>query len=475
MYRSGPRSSPVRLALEPLDARVLPSFLRPVNYLVNGGPRESVIADFNGDGRPDVAVVQTYADTIDVFFGDGTGKLVPAKSYATGGGTAPFGLVAVDLNRDGRPDLVTANHKSNNPGTVSVLLNKGDGTFGPATFFAAGPHPTKITVVDFNGDGRPDVAVTNQATSSGQATVSVLLGNGDGSLQPPVSYAAGLYPNSVQAGDLNGDGRPDLTVDNGVVNTVSVLLNKGDGTFSPAGSYAVSHSPWGHSLGDVNGDGRLDLVVANGADTVSVLLGNGDGTFRPPVDFTTGGVVPLFPVIGDFNHDHRPDIAVAHAYAGNGMVSVEPVSVLLGNGDGTFQPSQDFPVAPALGLAVGDLNSDRFPDLVVIDNISAPGNIHVLLNDGNWTAPMPPPGGGPSAAPPDGLPADGGRCAIASPAQAQVTEDDAAVQRKPTSAVVASLPRPVDNTPLAPEALDLLQEPFAQWTRAQPPSGWATR
>src|SRR5881628_2469498 len=150
-----------------------------------------------------------------------------------------------------------------------------------------GTNPRSVAVGDFNGDGRLDLAVTNASSYDVPGTVSVLLGNGDGTFQSALSFAAGSDARSVAVGDFNGDGRPDLAVANaGYPGTVSVLLGNGDGTFQPAQSFAAGSNAVSVAVGDVNGDGRPDLVVADlglntGYSTVLVLLGNGDGTFQP--------------------------------------------------------------------------------------------------------------------------------------------------------------------------------------------------
>src|SRR2546422_886081 len=154
--------------------------------------------------------------------------------------------------------------------------------------FPVGTHPQSVAVGDFNGDGRPDLAVAN----FGSNTVSVLLGIGDGSFQPARTFAAGTSPLSVAVGDFNGDGRPDLAVANFGSNTVSVLLGIGDGTFQPALTFAAGTQPVFVAVGDLNGDGRPDLAVANtGSDNVSVLLGIGDGTFQPALTLDRKSVV----------------------------------------------------------------------------------------------------------------------------------------------------------------------------------------
>src|SRR5437867_3084843 len=212
-----------------------------------------------------------------------------------------------DVNGDGRPDLAVANVNS---GDVSVLLGNGDGTFQPALTFAAGYAPYSVAVGDFNGDGRPDLS-----TIAGTG-VSVLLGNGDGTFQPALTFAAGNSPFSLAVGDFNGDGRPDLAAANLVDNFVSVLVVIGEGNFREARTFGAGLGPYSVAVSDVDGDGRRDLAFANVGSydvqgTVSVLLGNGDGTFQPAVGFD----VRTFPesvAVADVNGDGRPDLAVAN-------------------------------------------------------------------------------------------------------------------------------------------------------------------
>src|SRR5438309_1429738 len=200
-------------------------------------------------------------------------------------------------------------------------------SFAARRAFEAGDIPQSVAVGDFNGDGKPDLAVANGSSPGG--SVSLLLGRGDGTFQTAVSYAAGAAPHSVAVGDFNGDGRVDLAVANAGGGNVSVLLGRGDGTFQPAANYDVGASPYSVAVGDFNGDGMADLAVANtGAGTISVLLGRGDGTFRTAVNYGVGAS-PRSVAVGDFNGDGKVDLAVANAGGGN-------VSVLLGNGDGTL-------------------------------------------------------------------------------------------------------------------------------------------
>jgi hypothetical protein len=202
----------------------------------------------------------------------------------------------------------------------------------PQSEYATGNTPAAVAVGDFNGDGNVDMAIVNQA----QNTVSVLLGNGDGTFAAHVDYATGNMPVAVAAGDFNGDGKLDLAVVNKLGNSVSILLGNGDGTFKPHADSAAGSTPVAVAAGDFNGDGKLDLAVVNNTSpgAVSVLLGNGDGTFKlgtnspVPPSYATGNA-PVAVAVGDFNRDGIPDLAVAN-HADN------TVSVLLGNGDGTF-------------------------------------------------------------------------------------------------------------------------------------------
>ncbi|MGB0047456.1 MAG: FG-GAP-like repeat-containing protein, partial [Terriglobales bacterium] len=229
---------------------------------------------------------------------------------------------------------------------------------------------------------------------------SVMLGNGDGTFQPPVNYDSPGYPWSAAVADVNDDGIPDLVVANYCQapscltdGSAGVFLGNGDGTFQPVVTYD-SGSPRSTSVAvaDLRGDGILDLVAASGyrSTVVSVLLGNGDGTFQAPVDYDLGGTINQEVVIGDLNGDGIPDLAVVDvcknfkkgACIGNGQVRV-----LLGNGDGTFQ----VPVTYSSGgyggwaIAIGDVNGDGRSDLVVANNSQSPSNpvpsVAVLLNE----------------------------------------------------------------------------------------------
>ena len=282
-----------------------------------------------------------------------------------------------DFNGDGAPDLAFTNEVDN---TVSVVLGNGGGGFTPApgSPFGVGATPRSIAVGDFNGDGAPDLAVANVNHS----TVSVLLGNGAGGFTPaagsPVNV--GVNPAFVAVGYFNGDGAADLAVANASDNTVSVLLGNGSGGFTPAPGSPVGGvvEPFSIAVSDFNGDGVPDLAVANNGDSsVSVLLGNGSGGFTPAVGSPFAvGYVPRSVVVGDFNGDGVADLAVANYGDDN-------LSVLLGNGSGGFTPAvgSPFPVGHwPRSVAVGDFNADGVADLAVAN--LGDSNVSVLLGNG---------------------------------------------------------------------------------------------
>ena len=292
----------------------------------------------------------------------------PLQTFAVG--NHPFAVAVADVNGDGKPDLVAANFYD---GTVSVLLGNGDGTFQAQKTFDAGGHPVALAVADLNGDGIPDLTVTNNASNS----VSVLLGNGDGTFQPPKTYAAGESPVGVAVADLNGDGKPDIitaTLEDPFFGNVSVLLGNGNGTFQPQRKFVVGFTPDSVAVADLNGDGKPDILTANYDSIVSVLLGNGDGTFQPQRTFAVGSV-SVSVAVADVNGDGKPDILTAN----HGSNSV---SVLLGNGDGTFQPQKTFSVGPG-AVAVADVNGDGIPDILTANYGSNPAS--VLLGNGDGT------------------------------------------------------------------------------------------
>jgi hypothetical protein len=214
--------------------------------------------------------------------------------------------------------------------------------------------------------------------NAGDNTVSVLLGNGDGSFQAARAFGVGISPLSVAVGDFNGDGAADLVVADGyfLSDSVYVLLGNGNGSFQAPRNYTVGIGPVSVTVGDFLGNGALDLAVANaGSDSVSVLLGNGDGSFQAASNFSAGSF-PASVAVGDFNGDGIPDLVTANFRS-------QDVSVLLGNGDGSYQASQNFRVANvSVSVAGGGFNGDGWPDVVVAN--AGSNKVSILLNDCTW-------------------------------------------------------------------------------------------
>ncbi len=270
------------------------------------------MGDLNDDGREDLAVLQPSVDTVSVLLGAGDGTFQPASPV--GVGRYPEALAIGDLNADAHRDLVVI-HATAAGGTIfqpsdaAILLGRGDGTFQEVQRPSVGRLPSACTLGDFTGDGVLDLVVANFL----DGTLSLLPGRGDGTLAPlqvvplPPSPLSAISPRAIAAGDLNQDGRLDLAVANFGNNTVSVLLGAGDGTFQFAPTVVIGPGPR-HNLGlsgvlitDLNHDGRFDVAVAHsGDDSVSVLVGQGPGTFQRPRRFGAGRV-PVGLATGEFN------------------------------------------------------------------------------------------------------------------------------------------------------------------------------
>lgn len=312
----------------------------------------------------DLAVTNKSNNTVAVLLGKGDGTFQTAVTYSVGNGPFPVWLVAADFNNDGKPDLAVVNALvGTSGGTLAVLLNHGDGTFGPATLITTGISPTSIAAGDFNHDGNQDVWI------GGNQAGAVLLGNGDGTFQVPTVYQTdpnGGAAIGVAVGDFDGDGFADIAAANFGSDTIGVLLNNGGGIFRDLATYPAGSGPDGLAVADVNHDGKLDVVVADlSSNSASVLLGNGDGTFQAPSS-VTAGAGPSGVLVADLDGTGHLDVAIPDL-KGDG------VTVILGNGDGTFGKYYDFPSSstnaqPGASFVVaGDFNGDRRLDLAVVN------------------------------------------------------------------------------------------------------------
>jgi hypothetical protein len=346
----------------------------------------------------------------------------PTVSYETGG-QVPYSVVIADVNSDGKPDLIVANSNCgqgcSGDGSIGVLLGNGNGTFQFArSYSSGGRQPFSVAVADVNGDGNPDVLVGEFCASfcPVDGLVAVLLGNGDGAFQAPLLYfAGGAAPDSIGVADLNGDGKPDLVVAEscatvscldsrlvGSVSLVGVLLGNGDGTFQTAQIYASgATNPEQLTVADVNGDGKLDVIFANacmdalciphpGLGVISVLLGNGDGSFQQPKTYASGGFNAWTVGVGDINRDGKPDVVVANNCFFSDITCGNSTSVLLGKGDGTFDTAHTYNSAgfAATGIAVADVDGDGNPDLIVSNEFpfqNGKSTVSVLLGKGDGT------------------------------------------------------------------------------------------
>jgi FG-GAP-like repeat/Abnormal spindle-like microcephaly-assoc'd, ASPM-SPD-2-Hydin len=352
------------------------------NYLFNEAgfttgtsPEALASADFNGDGQPDLAVVDHGAATVSVLLGLSNGTFAPKVDYAVG--DDPDSVVAADFNNDGKMDLAVVSSSGN---SVSLLIGVGNGTFTVSGTLATGNNPDSIAAGDFNGDGNIDLAVSNFNDS----TVSIFLGNGDGTFGAGTTYSTGAStsPESVAVGDFNKDGKLDLATADGAANSVSILLGNGDGTFQASVEYSCGLKPLQVIVDDFNNDGDPDLAVVDGGEPdVVVMLGNGKGTYQSQEHIATVKV-PQKLVSGDFNGDGDEDIAYTST-AGNFVV------VLVGTGTGTFNVAPNIGQMYATGISGGspdaiianDFNGDGRQDLAIVN--PADNDVTIMLGNGD--------------------------------------------------------------------------------------------
>jgi hypothetical protein len=335
------------------------------SYLIGPDAASAAPGDFNGDGNADLVVTNGNGAALLLGNGDGTFRAPTTIALPFAGSQ----LVVGDFNGDGKADLAV--------GGVVVLLGKGDGTFGAPVVYDTTRNATCVSLADFNGDGKADLFV------GGGDSAALLLGKGDGTFQSAITYGFLGDPCFFAVGDFNRDGKTDIAVGilgdfengNGLEDGPSYLevwLNSGSTSKPFQGKpTAYNFANLGALVvaGDFNGDGKTDLALTN-TTGVSVMLGNGDGTFQTPVNSTAAGPYSASIVVADFNGDGKLDLALANT---NNNI----VEILLGNGDGTFQPPINYSISGASSLAVGDFNGDGRPDLVVVSRSTA--TVTILL------------------------------------------------------------------------------------------------
>jgi hypothetical protein len=291
-------------------------------------------------------------------------------------GKNPTTVTAGDLNHDSFTDLMTTNIASN---TLSILLGNGDGTFQNHVQLHVCQEPRSLVMNDFNRDGHADVALA----CSGGDEIEILLGHGNGKFEEGQHYPVHRAPVSLASEDVNGDQHPDLVV--ALRNDkVKVFLGNGTGEFRHGAQYEYGDTPTSVALSDLNGDGKLDLIVTNGGPMshgVSVWLGNGDGSFRDPKDYPAGRR-PLGVSLADFNNDRHSDLLVING-------EKDSFTALLGNGNATFQAGKDSGAnaGPNFGLA-RDFNGDHVEDVAIVNLQSS--DLSILFGKGDGTFHYPP-------------------------------------------------------------------------------------
>lgn len=335
-------------------------------YVTGSQPQDIQMADLNRDGHNDAVVVNSQSDTLSVFLGRGDGTFANATTFNTR--RQPYGLAIADVDRNGIPDLVTANRSDQ---SVSVYSGNGAGGFASPVTYAVAGNPFDVVITDINHDNYVDIATAGMNLSQG--AVNVLFGRSSGGFAAAQSFNAGGNPSeNIVAADLNADGFSDVIL--GVSdNLVNVLYGNTSGLSTPQ-SFAAGVQPDSIDAGDVNEDGRLDLVVAGrNTDHIIVLLAEDSG-FADPVEFELSDLGDTHRIIvADVTSDGHLDVLTSTNAFG--------LAVFIGDGDGQFNQSRDFHTQSSRGvLAVADLNADSHPDLVMTD----PNNnrIEVLLHQG---------------------------------------------------------------------------------------------
>ena len=348
---------------------------------VGNNPHCVIATDVNGDGNVDLICVNAGAvinpgNTLSLLTNNGSEVFGSNATYTVG--SAPYSVIAADVNGDGKLDLISANHYDK---TLSVLTNNGSGGFGSNATCSVGNYPSSVVAADVNGDGHLDLICANSGgRSPTDSTLSVLTNNGSGSFGSNATYAVGLVPVSVVAADVNHDGHMDLICANSRGSSLSVLTNDGSGGFVLASTLATPQ-PNSVAVADVNDDGYVDLICANeGYGTLSVFTNNGYGGFTI-ASTNNVGFDPQSVIVADVNGDGHMDLVCANLgiyLPGNILVNGNTLSVLTNDGSGGFVlASTPFLDVGSASVTVADVNGDGKVDLISANYVST---LSVLIN-----------------------------------------------------------------------------------------------
>ncbi|CAF1296076.1 unnamed protein product [Adineta ricciae] len=343
-------------------------------------PQGASIGDLNKDGNMDIAVCNYYTSTTSIFLGYGNGSFQAQVLYSVGYQTWANSINLADFNNDSILDIVVTNYNGNN---VAILLGLGNGTFSNVSAYSIGDGagPTYQSIGDFNNDQILDIAVVNTIIN----TVVILFGFGDGTFLLGTTYSAGanFAPGSIASGDFNHDGQSDIILTNFITNTIIVFVDYDRHSYASVIAHRLADGSQPHSvaLGDLNDDGWLDIVVANyGTDNIGILLGLGNALFSSMITYSTGNDShPLSLAIADLNHDSHLDIVVSNSETNN-------VAFFHGYSNGTFTLTALYSTgvrSQPFTITVGDVNNDNNLDLIVAN--SGTSNIFVLHGYGNGT------------------------------------------------------------------------------------------